>query len=63
MDQMNKEQMDQLLLSAPGGVAKIAFDDKLTILYATDAFYTLIKNVSDKLTVKAPISLLISPCR
>lgn len=58
MDQMNKQQIDQLLLSAPGGVAKLVFDDKLTILYATDAFYTLIKSVSDKLTTKAPISLL-----
>jgi diguanylate cyclase (GGDEF)-like protein len=58
MDEINKQQFDQLLQSAPGGIAKLAFDDLLTILYATDTFYSLIKNVSDKIIAKAPLALL-----
>ena len=58
MEEINKEQYHQLLESAPGGIAKIAFDDMLTILYATDKFYSLIKNVSGKTGLKEPVSLL-----
>lgn len=58
MDEMNKEQIEQLLQSAPGGLAKLAFDDMLTILYATDTFYSLIKSVSDKIITKVPQALL-----
>ncbi len=58
MDQTNKQQIDQLLITAPGGIAKLAFDDLLTILYATDSFYSLIKSVSDKVIMKAPLALL-----
>lgn len=58
MDQTNKQQIDQLLITAPGGIAKLAFDDLLTILYATDSFYSLIKSVSDKIIMKAPLALL-----
>ncbi|MDD3173471.1 MAG: sensor domain-containing diguanylate cyclase [Herbinix sp.] len=58
MDEINKQQLNQLLQTAPGGIAKLAFDDMLTILYATDTFYSLIKNVSDKVITKAPLALL-----
>ncbi len=50
--------MKDLLMTAPGGIAKLAFDDMLTILYATDTFYTLIKNVSEKVNMNAPMALL-----
>jgi diguanylate cyclase (GGDEF)-like protein len=58
MDEKNMLQVEQLLQSAPGGIAKLAFDDMLTILYATDTFYSLIKNVTDKATTKEPLALL-----
>lgn len=58
MDEMNKEMLEMILKAAPGGVAKLAFDDMLTILYATDNFYSLIRNVTDKTSIKAPVSLL-----
>ncbi len=58
MEEHNKQHYEELLQSAPGGVAKIAFDDMLTILYATDKFFSLIKNVSDKSNIKLPVSLL-----
>ncbi|MDF2942980.1 MAG: diguanylate cyclase/phosphodiesterase with sensor [Herbinix sp.] len=58
MDENNKLQLEQLLQSAPGGIAKLAFDDMLTILYATDTFYSLIKNVTDKVNTKDPLALL-----
>lgn len=58
MDEQNKRQYDQLLQTVPGGVVKLAFDDMLTILYASDRFFSLVKNVSDKSANKVPISLL-----
>ena len=58
MGEFNQEQFDQLLQSAPGGLAKIAFDDTLSILYATDKFYSLMKNASNKISIKEPVSLL-----
>lgn len=54
----NTQQFEQLLQTAPGGIAKIAFDDMLTILFATDKFFSLVKNVSDKTANKIPVSLL-----
>ncbi len=48
MDELDKLQMDDLLRSAPGGVVKIAMDDMLTILFASDTFYFLVKNVTEK---------------
>ncbi len=57
MEDKNR-QYEQLLLSAPGGAAKIAFDDMLTVLSATDNFFSMIKNVSDKSGIKLPVSLL-----
>lgn len=58
MDEMNKEMLEMILKAAPGGVAKLAFDEMLTLLYATDNFYSLIRNVTDKTIIKAPVSLL-----
>ena len=50
--------LDQMLQFAPGGMAKVAFDDMMTILYATNTFYSMIKNVSDKTNTKTPAVLL-----
>jgi diguanylate cyclase (GGDEF)-like protein len=58
MDEKEAIQLEKLLMTTPGGIAKIAFDDVLTILYATDTFYSLIKNVTDKVISKAPLALL-----
>jgi diguanylate cyclase (GGDEF)-like protein len=58
MDETNKERIDQLIQSAPGGLAKVAFDEMLTIIHATDTFYSLIKNVTDKAVISSPTSLL-----
>lgn len=58
MDEKETIQLEQLLKTAPGGIAKLALDDVITILYATDTFYSLIKNVSDKVITKAPLALL-----
>lgn len=49
---------EQLLAYIPGGIAKLALDDELTIIYATNTFYSLIKNVSDKINTKLPQTLL-----
>ncbi len=48
MDDLGKYQLADILSSAPGSAVKLAFDDVLTILYAPDTFYTLVKNVIDK---------------
>lgn len=58
MDEFNRFQLEELLQSVPGGIAKLAFDDMLTILFATDTFYSLIKNATEKVSVKAPLALL-----
>lgn len=58
MEETNKQMLEALLKSVPGGIANLVFDDMLTILYASDNFYSLIKNVTDKTMIKAPISLL-----
>ncbi|MBH1942088.1 sensor domain-containing diguanylate cyclase [Mobilitalea sibirica] len=58
MDDKTTDQKDQLLNTVPGGVAKIALDDTLTILYATDTFFSLIKNVSEKINTKTTLALL-----
>ena len=52
----NELQLDQLLAIAPGGIAKLAFDDVLTILYATDTFYSMVRNVAGK--SKYPTALM-----
>lgn len=58
MEDINRQEFEELLQTAPGGIAKLAFDDMLTILYATDTFYSLIKKVTDKVNTKAPLALL-----
>lgn len=55
---MDIGELDQLLKDTPGGIAKMAFDDMLTILSATDTFFSLIKSVTDKSVVMMPTSLL-----
>jgi diguanylate cyclase (GGDEF)-like protein len=57
MDDINKVQMDELLQSAPGGFVKLAMDDMLTVLFASDVFVTMVKNVADKVS-KGPQQLL-----
>lgn len=58
MSDINYGNTDQLLETIPGGIARLALDDQLTILYATDTFYSLVKNVSDKVDYIMPSALL-----
>ncbi len=55
---MDREELDQLLQVTPGGIAKMALDDMLTILYATDTFFSLIRSITDKSIEKVPVPLL-----
>lgn len=48
--------MDQMLSTLPGGLLRIALDDELTIMYASDTFYELIEMDSSKQT-KLPKSI------
>ena len=48
MDEINKLQMEELLQSAPGGFVKLAMDDMMTVLFASDTFFSMVKNVTDK---------------
>lgn len=48
--------MDQMLNTLPGGLLRIALDDELTIMYATDTFYKLIEMDQGKQT-KPPKSI------
>ena len=57
MDDINKFQMEELLQSAPGGFVKLAMDDMLTILFASDTFFSMVKTVSGK-SMKGPSQLL-----
>jgi diguanylate cyclase (GGDEF)-like protein len=57
MDDINKLQMEELLQSAPGGFVKLAMDDMLTVLFASDTFVAMVNNVSGK-TSKGPQQLL-----
>lgn len=58
MNDIGISNMEQLLNSAPGGIAKLALDNDLTILYATDTFFSLIKNATEKIKPNAPLALL-----
>lgn len=58
MDESSKYQIEELLQSVPGGIAKLAFDEMLTILYASDRFYSVIKNVAEKVVSNVPSALL-----
>lgn len=51
---------EQLLQTVPGGIARIALNDELTILYATDTFYSLIKNVTDKINSNGLLRIVYS---
>ncbi|MBP1754517.1 MAG: diguanylate cyclase/phosphodiesterase with sensor [Firmicutes bacterium] len=53
MDDLYKLQLEELLQTAPGGVVKLALDDMLTILFASETFFSMVKTVTDKST-KAP---------
>lgn len=57
MDDLNKLLIDELLQVGPGGVVKLAMDDMLTILFASETFFSIVKNVSDK-AVKGTQQLL-----
>lgn len=48
MDDKNLLEQQKLLQTIPGGLVKLAIDNILTILYSTESFNLLIKNVSDK---------------
>lgn len=58
MNEINLSNIEPLLKSAPGGIAKLALDNDLTILYATDSFYSLIKNATEKINPNAPLAML-----
>lgn len=58
MDDLNKFQLEELFQSAPGSLIKLAIDDMLTILYAPENFYSLVKNEADKSLSKTLPSLL-----
>ncbi|MBB2181378.1 diguanylate cyclase [Lachnospiraceae bacterium MD1] len=58
MEEKEIQQLETLFAAVPGGMANIVFDDMLTILFATDTFYSLIKSVSEKSVSKAPTALL-----
>jgi diguanylate cyclase (GGDEF)-like protein len=58
MEELNKQEVDQLLKTAPGGIVKLAFDEMLTILYYSEAFYSLIKNAADKEAHKSSLALM-----
>lgn len=58
MEALDEQQYIQLVQSSPGGVAKIAFDDMLTLIYATDKFFSMIMKVADRTSIQLPASLL-----
>lgn len=49
---------DQLWNYVPGGIARLALDDQVTILYASDTFYSLIENATENSDTNVPPSLL-----
>lgn len=55
---VNVMDMDKLINSLPGGMARLALDDRITIVYASDTFYSLIKNVTEKSVSGQPDTLL-----
>lgn len=60
MDDMTKQLFEEMIQSAPGGVAKLAMDDTLTILYATDTFYSTVRTVMDDKTPSMLLRLVYS---
>lgn len=57
MDELDRLQTEELLRSAPGALVKLALDDMLTILFASENFFSLVKNVADN-AAKGPQQLL-----
>lgn len=57
MEEKNLDEIQQLISSLPGGIAKLAINDVLTILYATDSFYRLIQSVTEKYDSSIPLAL------
>lgn len=57
MEDRNAEYFKKSWNLIPGGMANIAFDDALTILYATDNFYSLIKGVAGSVKSNDLVSL------
>ena len=49
---------DDLLQTMPGGLAKLALDDLLTIIYSTDNFIRMIRSVADNTAGKKPDTLM-----
>lgn len=58
MSELNSLVQENLLQTVPGGIAKLALDDGLTILYATDNFIQMVRSAADKSDGKKPGSLL-----
>jgi diguanylate cyclase (GGDEF)-like protein len=58
MEDLYKQEMENLLETVPGGIAKLAFDDTLTILNFSHAFHSLFRNIADSTLGKEPVSLL-----
>lgn len=59
MTDYNKSLLpDDLLQTIPGGIAKLALDDALTVVYATDVFLQMLRNVAGQLSGKKTESLL-----
>lgn len=60
MDDMTRYLLEEMILSAPGGVAKLAMDDTLTIIFATDTFYSTVRAVTDNKTPSKLLRLVYS---
>lgn len=60
MEENVKHQLDELIQSAPGGIVKLAMDDALTILFATDTFYSTVRTVSSNKTPSMLLRLVYS---
>ncbi len=55
---MKSIDMGNLAKTVPGGIARLALDDNITIVQASESFYSLIKNVTDKAASGLPKSLV-----
>ena len=58
MNDRNQSNIELLLKAELGGIARVALDNDLTILYATDTFFSLIKNVTEMTNPNLPLALL-----
>jgi diguanylate cyclase (GGDEF)-like protein len=60
MDDITRYLFEEMIQSAPGGVAKVAMDDTLTILFATETFYSTVRTVTDDKTPSMLLRLVYS---